>query len=283
MPSMTVSPIWATMPPSTVGSTMTFTVDLLAGGVGRARRRAVLLVLGERHGRADLGHLCSFALGGASDDELVDDRRQVADPAGSRRASRSTPAVVRAPCRRAGPRRSAWRRSAGMCASVSALRSSSLPSTIAGEAEQLVFDLVEVALGTSDLEQASGVGVDPLVSSFELTPVGGADPGDVVLDQPLVGGRRRGEPVTTCSTRADRQPGDLGAQLGAGPAASGDRRRRPPSLEVGDLGLDAGAIGRRRARSAAWASATASTGPARRRCRPLAWRICAGLGGRPRR
>ena len=40
------------------------------------------------------------------------------------------------------------------------MRSSSLLSYAAGEAEQLVLDLVDRALGAGDLEQAPGVPVD---------------------------------------------------------------------------------------------------------------------------
>ena len=46
------------------------------------RGEALLLVVGEGDGRADLGDLL-VALGGAEGDELVDDRRQVAGAAGA--------------------------------------------------------------------------------------------------------------------------------------------------------------------------------------------------------
>ena len=61
---MTVSPTWATMPPSTVGSMTTLTSTCLPVACLEGVGEALLLVVGERDGRADLGDLL-VGLGGA--------------------------------------------------------------------------------------------------------------------------------------------------------------------------------------------------------------------------
>ena len=81
-PSITVSPTWATMPPSTVGSMTTLTSTFLPVACLEGGGEALLLVVGEGDGRADLGDLL-VALGGAELHELVDDRRQVAGATGA--------------------------------------------------------------------------------------------------------------------------------------------------------------------------------------------------------
>ena len=78
---MTVSPTVATRPPSTVGSTMTLRLTLLAGGVGERGAQAVCWSGVSVDGGAHLGHLRSFDAA-ARCDEAVDDRRQVAGAAG---------------------------------------------------------------------------------------------------------------------------------------------------------------------------------------------------------
>ncbi len=54
----------------------------------------------------------------------------------------------------------ARRLATGISSSVSAVRSDVAALVAAGEAEQLVFDLVEGALGAGDLEQTPGRTVD---------------------------------------------------------------------------------------------------------------------------
>ena len=55
----------------------------------------------------------------------------------------------------------AWRLLAGICSSVERVAQVVAALVAASEAEQLVFDLVDRALGTGDLEQAAGVALDP--------------------------------------------------------------------------------------------------------------------------
>ena len=55
-----------------------------------------------------------------------------------------------------------WRRLAGMCGSVERVAQLVGALEDAGEAEQLVLDLVERALGLRDVEQRLGVGCDPV-------------------------------------------------------------------------------------------------------------------------
>ena len=84
MPSITVSPIVATMPPSTDSSTITFTSTCLP--VERRKRLgdAPALRLVERDRRADLGDRVLTGLRRELD-EPVDDRGQVVAAARARR------------------------------------------------------------------------------------------------------------------------------------------------------------------------------------------------------
>ena len=79
-------------------------LDLLAGGVGEGGGQPVLLVVGERDGRADLGD-GAVLLGGGPLDELGDDGGQVLAAAGADDEADELASWWATPCRRAGPRR----------------------------------------------------------------------------------------------------------------------------------------------------------------------------------
>ena len=159
---MTVSPTVASTPPSTLGSTIGLQADVLAGGVGERRRQPRLLVGGELDRGADLGHDLVAQPGGALD-QRVDDLRQIV-------------AVTETDDERHQLRRRARRPvteqllddrlTAGGREQLVGQRRAQLLVALerAGEAEQLVLDLVEIALGTGDLEQAAGVALDALVA-----------------------------------------------------------------------------------------------------------------------
>ena len=79
---MTVSPIWATMPPITDGSTVTLTVIFLPVSLLSASARRLLLIVVERDRGADFGDGLGAGVGGLGD-EGVDDRRKFTSPASS--------------------------------------------------------------------------------------------------------------------------------------------------------------------------------------------------------
>ena len=85
----------------------------------------------------------------------------------------------------------------------------------AGEAEQLVLDLVERAFGAGDLEQCPCVAVDAVVA-HALAPTRA-----MKFSMSSCCVASSSEPLTTWSTAALRQPGDLGTQLVADAAAGG--------------------------------------------------------------
>src|SRR4051812_5881754 len=131
------------------------------GGVGERGAQAVELVGREVDGAAHLGHLLVFRRRGALH-EAIDDRRQVAGAArpdhhrdqlhgGRRRLAAEQVLDDRLPA--GGPDRVVGERRAQLVAAL----------VRAGEAEQLVLDLVEGALGAGHLEQAPGVAVDARV------------------------------------------------------------------------------------------------------------------------
>ena len=159
VPSMTVSPTVATRPPSTDGSTITLRSTFLPVALARAALQAVLLVGGQRDGRAHLG-----------DRERPWTRR----PAATRRSTiagrsrpRPDPTTIEISCTVVGvalpPSRSstiAWRLAARDQLVGERVAQLVVRLVRAGEAEQLVLDLVERALGAGDLEQRRGVAVD---------------------------------------------------------------------------------------------------------------------------
>src|SRR3954452_10975374 len=133
-------------------------VDLFAGGIGQRSGQASLLVRGQRNRRSDFGNLEVLGRRGPGD-QLVDDRRQVPRPSGAdhhrdqlRRGGRDLAAeqILDDRLTPAGRDLFVGQRVAQIVAALVA----------AGEAEQLVFDLVDRALGTGDLEQAAGVTLD---------------------------------------------------------------------------------------------------------------------------
>ena len=151
VPSMTVSPTVATRPPSTDGSTTTLRLTFLPVALASAALQAVLLVGGERDGRADLGDLEVLGAGRPLD-HAVDDRRQVAGRAGpddhrdQLHGGRRGLAAEQVLDDRLAP---------GRRDHLVGERGAQLVARLvrAGEAEQLVLDLVERALGPGDLEQ----------------------------------------------------------------------------------------------------------------------------------
>ena len=256
---MTVSPTVATRPPSTDGSTTDLQVDVLAGGVGERGLQPVLLVGGQLDGRADLGDLEVLASWRPAR-PAVDDRRQVAAATGADDHRDQLDG---------GRRRLAAEQvlddglALGRRDLLVGQRVAQLVARLerAGEAEQLVLDLVEGALGPGDLEQARGVPVDPIVGlgRSSLRPLAvrlAPTPWDEVLDQALLGlvverlARRPGRPPPTArraiSARSSSPPrlgdgGDVGVGLG---------------VELGDLGVEPGPPVASSA--SAWSSASAS-------------------------
>ena len=152
VPSMTVSPTVATRPPSTLGSTTTFRLTLLAGGVGERRRadgpagRAVSATA-----LRTSATLRSLRRRGALHERSMIAGRSRARP---RRPPSTRAATSSAsPCRRADPRRSPAARGRDQLVGERVAQLARW-SRRAGEAEQLVLDLVERSLGAGDLEQA---------------------------------------------------------------------------------------------------------------------------------
>ena len=151
---MTVSPTVATMPPSTDGSTTTFRFTSLPVAFASAAASRVCLVGRQRNRGANLGDL--EVLGGRGPgDELVDDGRQVAGAAGTdhhrdqlrgRGGDLATEQVLDDGLALAGWDLLVAERVAQLFVALVA----------AGEAEQLVLDLVDGAFGAGDLEQALG-------------------------------------------------------------------------------------------------------------------------------
>ena len=276
VPSMTVSPTVATRPPSTAGSTIDLHLDLLAGGVGQGGGEAGLLVVGERHGRADLGDGAVLLRGGPLD-ELVDDGGQVAAAAGAdhepHQLGRGGGGLAAEEVLDDGlaPLDRDQLVGQGVAQLVGALE-------VLGEAEQLVLDLVEVALGLGHRETGRR---RSRRCGRSLGSALAADVGDEVLDEALHGG--------VVELRGDELLGGVGGQLahlalelGGEAAARACRcRRRPwrcssatswssrarPSHEdpagglvglgehPGPLGVDVAELASRM--SAAWASASA--------------------------
>ena len=266
---MTVSPTVATRPPSTDGSTTTFRFTCLPVALASAAARRVSwsAVSGDRG--ADLGDLEVLGRRGPGD-ELVDDGRQVAAAAG------------------ADDHRDQLRGGAGGLAAEQVLddrlalaggdllvgervaqRVAALVA--AGEAEQLVLDLVERAFGAGDLEQASCVAFDAVESLMRwlLTPTPAMK---FSISSCCVASSS--EPVTTWSTAAlDRRA--ISARSSS-PTATlrGDDVGSGTGLEVGEL------LASSRARpsssmAAACASASASMRARSAAMSPLAVRICA--------
>ena len=178
---MTVSPTVVTTPPRMVGSTTTLTSTCLPvarlDGVGQS----VALVLGELDGAADLGDRL-VGLGRRHGDERVDDRRELAGPAGADRHAHEGDGGRARPCPRGGPRRSAGGGSAGRWGSVRALAQLVAALEGTGEAEQLVADPGRVALGPGDVEHRPGVGAWCGRQACR-TSVPVPDAGDVLLDE----------------------------------------------------------------------------------------------------
>ena len=159
MPSMTVSPTVATRPPSTDGIDDHLEVDVLAGRVGERRLQAVLLVGRERRRPMRTSATSRFLALAArwTRRSMIAGRSRLRPEPTTIETSWVVVGVALPPSRSSTID---WRLPAGICSSVSALRSSLARLVGAGEAEQLVLDLVERALGPGDLEQAAGVAVD---------------------------------------------------------------------------------------------------------------------------
>lgn len=159
---MTVSPIWVTMPPSTLGSTTTTMSTSLPVAALSDAARPGLLVLGELDRRADLGDVAVTARRGELE-QPVDDAGQLADPAVADHerherhggVGRLAGQQVLADLRATGG--GEVRVAEGVAQLVVALDH-------AGEPEQLVLDLVEVAFGRDHLEERLGVEQGALVA-----------------------------------------------------------------------------------------------------------------------
>ena len=158
VPSMTVSPTVATMPPSTDGSTTTFRLTCLPVALARAAASRVCWSGVSGDGGAHLGDL-EVLRRRCPGDELVDDRRQVAgatgaddhrDQLGGRRRDLAAEQILDDRLTLAGGDLLVAQRVAQLVVALVA----------AGEAEQLVLDLVDRAFGAGDLEQAPGVALD---------------------------------------------------------------------------------------------------------------------------
>ena len=115
------------------------------------------------------------------------------------------------------------------------LRSSSLPSRVRGEPEQLVLDLVERALGPGDLEQRRGVALDAILRCHARDP----DLLDVVLDE--LGLRRRVEVALDDDLGGtDRESSNLGTKVGDGLRLRRLDVRGGALTHGGELGLQRG-------------------------------------------
>ena len=147
MPSMTVSPIWATMPPSTVGSTMTLTSTALAGGLAPGRPRAGRPLVVGRARSPSAPRPPSAGRAGARPARRSGRRWPAGrGPGRRRRPSRSSATVTSVALPASRSSTICWRRAAGRCGSVSAVAQLVGALEHPGEAEQLVVDLVEVLL-----------------------------------------------------------------------------------------------------------------------------------------
>ena len=242
LPSMTVSPTVATRPPSTDGSTITLRLTCLPVALARAAASRSCWSSVSGDGAAHLGD--RQVLGARRPGhQVVDDGRQVAAAAGAddhrdelRRGRRGLAAeqVLDDRLALAGRDRLVGERAAQRVARL----------VRAGEAEQLVLDLVERALGAGDLEQRPGVAVDTCVAHDV--------PRTHLLDEVprcrslLRGGVDRAVGEHPIGGLAG-EPGDLGPQLVADPAAGRRDVGVGPGLEVGDLLLEPGpAVGEQR-------------------------------------
>ena len=145
MPSITVSPMVATMPPSTFSSTTTLTSTLLVRRLAERGGELLHLRVVERYRRPHLGDLVLPGLGGELD-EALDDRGEVVTASGrhDERDDRHR-CVHRAALEQLlddrgaplGGQRPVRERHAQLVVALDDPR----------EAEQLVLDLTEVALG----------------------------------------------------------------------------------------------------------------------------------------
>ncbi len=166
--SMTVSPTVATIPPTTVGSTVALRLSVLPVAFSERRLQPVELVGGERHGGADLGDVEVLGARGALH-EAVDDRRDVAAAAGSDHHRHELHGGGRGlAAEQVLDDRLALLGRQVLVGEGRAQRVARLVR--AGEAEQLVLDLVERAFGAGDLEQCPCVAFDACVA-HELAPV----------------------------------------------------------------------------------------------------------------
>ena len=160
-PSITVSPTWATRPPSTVGSMITFSSTFLPVLASRAAARrcfwSSVRSTAERTSATSL--LPSAALSFTSSSMIAGRSRERPVP-----TTIDTSAVVVGSAR--PPRRSSticWRRLTGSGGVGEGRAQVVVALEQAGEAEQLVLDLGQAALGARDREQGLGVGVRAVV------------------------------------------------------------------------------------------------------------------------
>ena len=209
------------------------------------------LVVGELDGRAHLGDV-AVALAGGQLEQPVDDRRQLAGPAGAdhQRDEGDGDVGGLAAEEVLDDLLAARRRQVGVGQRLAQLV---VALEDPGEAEQLVGDLAEMALIGGNGEQRLGVARDSLLDSalfghepisFEVSSTGApvdrsagrSDLGDVVLDQLHL--RRAVEVLLHHDLGgADRQGGDFAGEVGQ---RLGLRRfdvGRGPQPHLGDLGL----------------------------------------------
>ena len=153
---MTVSPIWVTMPPSTVGSTTTtMSTSLPVAALSDAARRVFWSSVSSTAERTSA--MWRSPLDAVSSSSRSTMAGQLADPAVADDQRDERDGGVATPCRRAGPRRSAVRRAAGQVRVAEGVAQLVVALDDAGEAEQLVLHLVDVALGRDDVEERLGV------------------------------------------------------------------------------------------------------------------------------
>ena len=136
-------------------------LDLLAGGLAQRLARAARRCSSSSGTAVRTSATSCCALGRRELDEPVDDRRQVAGPADADHDERApTPGRGERLAARAAPRRPRSARSAGSVRVGERHAQLVVALEDAGEAEELVLDLAEVALGPRDLEQRLGVRLD---------------------------------------------------------------------------------------------------------------------------
>ena len=201
------------------------------------------------------------------------------------------------------PRRSstiAWRLPGGICSSVQRVAQLLARLVGAGEAEQLVLDLVERALGPGDLEQAAGVAVDACIVRHAPTSLRSAPsslvrcaPSLTVLqtcsmtasrcsDLRMKSSMRRCW-VSSSSERSTTRSAAADASRAISLRSSSDVRPAAAAMSASALASSSAISASSRARpsassAAAWVSASASSRWRSPSMSPSAWRMRVGLG-----